>query len=173
MAAEAFMAMRKDIGEIGGDLKAQLDIAIENANARDKKAEKIIFWTIIFTALVGMMPITNWICIIANTVMIISVGRIYGFTSNRHHVAALIKQVIMTVAISSTASYLGILFVIEVLGGGFVTLENRIGVTGLLGALLEGGITFALGYTAKTYFARGCIIDREMMLRGIGQRNRL
>jgi uncharacterized protein (DUF697 family) len=149
------------------ELQAKLDEAAKRARGRDNKAEAIIWTNVLFNAGMGVVPlgINVWTFIGSNVTGIIALGHLYGFTTDRAQAGALIKQIFSAAGMTCLATALGLKFFSEVLkGAGVFPLGAPFTVTGLaLDAVLCGAISYALAYTAKAYFSRGCTLDKAEM----------
>jgi len=154
------------------DLQAKLDEAARHAKSRDDKAEAIIWTNVLFNAGMGAFPfgLNIWPFVGSNVTGIVALGHLYGFTTNREQAGALMRQIFSAVGVTWGASYLGTKFFLEVLKGvgifsaGWIPLGAPFAVTGLaLDAVLDGAITYAVGYTAKVHFSRNCTLEKAEM----------
>jgi uncharacterized protein (DUF697 family) len=76
----------------------------------------------------------------------------------------LIKSLFSAAGFTFLAAVLGLKFFAEVLKGlGVITMGGATVGGMALDAILAGGITFAVGFTAKDYFAKGCTMSKDVM----------
>lgn len=97
---------------MNADLQAKLDAAAKRAKSRGRKAEAIIWTNVLFNAIMGVVPfeVDRWAFVGANVARIIALGYLYGFTTNREQVGALIRQIFSGASITLVALYIGINF---------------------------------------------------------------
>jgi uncharacterized protein (DUF697 family) len=148
------------------ELQSKLDAAANRAKSRDDKAEAIIWADVLFNAGMGGVPlgINIWAFAGANATTIIALGHLYGFTTNREQAGALMKQIFGALGMTWAANIIGLKFFSEVLKGVGVFWLGGPTVAGMaLDAVLSGAVSYALGYTAKIYFSRGCTLEKTEM----------
>lgn len=155
-----------NLGLMNPELQAKLDEAAKRAKGRDNKAEAIIWTNVLFNAGMGVVPlgINVWTFVGSNVTGIIALGHLYGFTTDRAQAGALIKQIFRAAGMTWVATVLGLKFFSEVLKGVGVFAMGGPTVAGLaLDAVLSGAVSYALGYTARAYFSRGCTLEKAEM----------
>lgn len=148
------------------ELQAKLDEAAKHAKSRDDKAEAIIWVNVLFNAGLGAVPfvVNTWTFIGSNVTAIVALGHLYGFTTNREQAGALMRQILSTAGMTWGAIFLGGKFFADVLKGVGVFAMGGPTIAGMaLDAVLSGAVSYALGYTAKTYFSRGCTLEKAEM----------
>jgi uncharacterized protein (DUF697 family) len=148
------------------ELHAKLDEAAKRAESRNDKAELIICANVLFNAGMGVVPfgIDMWLFVGANVAAIIALGYLYGFTKNREQRKTLIKQIFSAGCITYAASFLGIRLFSEALQGeGLFDLGGPMIIGMALDVILSGAVSYAVGYTAKVYFFRGCTLEKAEM----------
>lgn len=132
----------------------------ELGKAKDKgdKADGVIWVAVLANAGMGAVPlgINMWTFAGVNTLMVVFLGGIYEYHLSQEDAGKLVKQIFSAVGWTWMASTLGLKFFAEVLkGAGIITMGGTTLAGMALDATLCGAVTYALGYTAKDYFARG------------------
>lgn len=147
-----------------------LQEAIEKAQAgakeRDAQAEKIIWANVLVNAGLGLAPvmINVFTFVGLNAATIIAVGHVYGYTINREQAGSLIKQILMSVGMTWGIGVLSWKLVVEIIKvAGITTLGAATATAMTVDAVLLGALSYALGYTAMTYFKAGCQLDHKIM----------
>jgi uncharacterized protein (DUF697 family) len=155
-------------------LYAKLEEAAKRAKSRDDKAAAIIWTNVLVNAGMGAVPfgIDIWPCVASNVTCIIVLGHLYGYTTSREQAAGLIRQIFSAAGVTAVAGTLGAKFFTEVLKGVGIfppgwflgPLLAPLTVTGLaLDAILNGAISYAVGYTSKAFFSKGCTLEKAEM----------
>jgi uncharacterized protein (DUF697 family) len=151
------------------ELYAKLDEAAKRAKSRDGKAEAIIWANVLLNTGVAAVPfgINIWPFIGSNVTCIIALGHVYGFTTNREQAGALIRQIFSAAGMTRGGNFLITKFFFEVFKiafpAGWIPLAPFMVAGTALDALLLGAVSYALGYTAKTHFSRGCTLEKAEM----------
>jgi uncharacterized protein (DUF697 family) len=139
-------------------LRKKFEDQISKATDKGEKADGIIWVAVLTNAGLGVVPfgINLWTFVGANTLLVVFLGSIYEYTVSNEDAGKLIKQIFGAVGWTWMASVLGLKFFAEVLkGAGVITLGGATVAGMALDATLAGAVTYALGYTAKDYFAKG------------------
>jgi uncharacterized protein (DUF697 family) len=157
-------------------LSTILDEASKCAKSRNDKAEAIIWANVLFTTGLAAVPfgINVWPFVGSNVACIIGLGHLYGFNTDREQAGALMWQIFTAGSWTSSGSFLIVKFFSEVLKItfplGWIPLTPFMVAGIALDALLQGAVSYALGYTAKTYFSRGCTLEKAEMRKEFGAR---
>jgi uncharacterized protein (DUF697 family) len=134
---------------------------LENVKTRDEAADKIIKTAIYTNAAMGVVPFgVNWALFVGTSaVMVITLGKTYGYTLNKEQGAELVKQMFMAAGFTYGSLLISSKVLFEVLK---VTGIGTVPALAMDGALC-GAATYAIGYCAKTYFEKGCKLDKAEM----------
>jgi uncharacterized protein (DUF697 family) len=147
-------------------IRERLEQAAGEARSRDEKAKKVIAAAIAINAGLGVVPfgINVWTFVGVTSAAVAMVGSIYGYHYSNEDAARLLRQ-IMVAAGSSTAMFaLGLKFFAEVMkGAGVITMGGATAAGMALDAALAGAVTYAIGFTAKTYFEQGRKLDEAAL----------
>ena len=147
-------------------LQAAIAKAQAAAAERDSQAEKIIWANVLVNAGMGVAPVgINVLTFVgANATMIIALGHVYGFTMDREQAGGLIRQILTSVGATWAIGVLSWKVLAEIIKvAGITTLGTASVVAMGLDAVLCGSLSYALGYTAMTYFKNGCKLDKVAM----------
>ena len=145
--------------EPGDALQKRLAEAAAGARTRDEKAEKIIWANVLVNAGMGVAPVgINVLTFVgANVTMIVALGHVYGFTLSREQAGGLIRQTLTAVGMTWAVGVLGYKLFAEIIKvAGIATFGAATAVGMALDAVLCGALSYALGYTAMSYFKSGC-----------------
>jgi uncharacterized protein (DUF697 family) len=137
-------------------IKGKLSDAAAGLHEPHEKARAVIFAAVAINAGMGAVPFgINMAAFVAvDTVMVALIGGFYGFYYTNEQAAALIKSMFSTIGVT-TGVYLGVakLFAESAKATGVAVLPFYVlGVS--LDGLLAGGLTYAVGFTSKTYFEK-------------------
>jgi uncharacterized protein (DUF697 family) len=152
--------------ELQAFLKKQAEQGKAKADERDASAEKVIWTNVLVNAGMGLAPVgINVLTFVAaNVTMIVALGHIYGYTLNREQAGGLIRQMLMSVGVTWAIAALGYKLLVEIIKvAGIATLGVVTAVAMGLDGVLCGALSYALGYTAMTYFKKGCELDKKAM----------
>jgi uncharacterized protein (DUF697 family) len=136
------------------------------SNERDANAEKIIWANVLVNAGLGVAPfgINVFTFIGFNVAMIIAVGHIYGYTMNREQAGGLIQRILLSAGMTWSLGALGVKFLEEIIKiAGITTFGAATAVAMAVDGVLLGGVSYALGFTAMTYFKADCRLDKKVM----------
>jgi uncharacterized protein (DUF697 family) len=149
-----------------GRIQAKLQEAARQSSDPNDQADNIVWAAVAANAGLGVLPfgINIWTFILANTLMVSMLGRVYGYTTSKEQAGALIKTLFGAVGFTFLATTLGLKFFAEVLKGlGVITMGGATVGGMALDAILAGGITFAIGFTSKEYFAKGRTMSKQAL----------
>lgn len=146
------------------------------ARRRDAEAEEVIWAATVASAGLAILPLGTSVVafIAANTGMIVTLGRLYGFHQTKEQAGQLIRHILTAVGttwgLGTFAMKLG-LEVAKVLGVG--TGGAATAVACLVDSVLSGSLSYALGFTAVAYFKRNCSLNdselREIFRRRLSE----
>jgi uncharacterized protein (DUF697 family) len=147
-------------------VRKRLVDAAEDKKSKGEKAAAVIWAAIGINAGLGVVPfgINIWTFVGVVVVMVSMLGTIYGYHYTNDDAAALIKHIIASVGATWAALTLGMKFFTEVLKGtGVITLGGATAAGMALDAVLCGAVTYALGYTTKTFLDSGKQMTEEQI----------
>jgi uncharacterized protein (DUF697 family) len=142
-------------------LAVALHEKLQGVKSRDKAADKTIQTAIYTNAAMGVVPFgVNFALFVGTSaIMVMALGNNYGYTMNKEQAAALVKQMFMAAGFTFGGLVIG-----SKVGAEFLKVTGLGTLAGMaLDAVLAGSVTYALGYTAKTYFEKGCQLDKAEM----------
>jgi uncharacterized protein (DUF697 family) len=138
-------------------IRARIHDAVESSESQGKKekAHSAIWGAVALSMGMGVVPFginIGWFFAVS-TGLILYLGELYGFMYTKEQAAALMKELLKSCGWSWSAYAFGMKFMAEVLkGAGIITMGGATPVGMALDAVLSGGITYALGFTALKYF---------------------
>ncbi|MEN1678803.1 MAG: DUF697 domain-containing protein [Planctomycetota bacterium] len=134
----------------------------------EEQAENMIWSAVCVTAGLGAVPfgINTWFFVAANTTLIAMLGKHYGQQLSHEGAAKVLRHIVMSVGFTFFATTLGLKFFAEVLKGAGVITMGGATVAGMaLDATLGGATTYAIGYTAQSYFRKSPKMKRAEIKR--------
>ncbi|MFI5965288.1 DUF697 domain-containing protein [Streptomyces asoensis] len=133
----------------------------------DAQSRAVIFSAVAINTGMGAVPFgINVVSFISvDVAMVVLVGSIYGCHYTNEQAAQLIKQILGSVTLSTGAYFLvAKLFAESAKAGGAAVLPFY--VMGMsLDGLLCGSITYAIGFTSRTFFKREMDLSKSEMRR--------
>lgn len=149
-------------------LRKKFEDALEKASNKSDKADAVIWVAVLANAGLGVVPfgINVWTFVAISTLMITFIGGIYDYHLSKEDAGKLIKQIFSAAGWTFMALTFGLKVFTEVLkGAGVITLGGTTVAGMALDAVLAGAVTYALGYTAKDYFAKDKGLSKEQLQR--------
>jgi uncharacterized protein (DUF697 family) len=148
--------------------RKRIQEAISLTRSREENADAAIWAAVILNASLGAVPfaINMWTFVGVTTVLVISLGRIYGYQVSNEGAGKIIRQVFTSASATTISLSIGMKFLVEVLkGAGVITMGGTTAAGMALDAVLCGAVTYAIGYTTKEYFVRDLVMSKNEIKR--------
>ena len=149
-------------------VREKMEAAAKDKKNKDEKADAAIWAAVLVNAGMGAVPfgINVWTFVGVSTAMVVYLGKLYGKFLSHEEAGKLVKHVLLSVGWMWGTTTLGLKFFAEVLKGAGVITMGGTTVAGMaLDAGLSGGVTYALGFTTKSYFKQGGELSEEEIRR--------
>ena len=158
---------------IEATIRGKIQDALIGKEGREEQSLAIIWTAVLINAGLGVVPfgVNIWSFVLVSTLMIVFLGRAYGYEMNNADAAKVLKQIFLSIGFTLAATTIGLKFFAEVLkGAGVITMGGATAAGMALDAALAGAVTYALGFTSRAYFESDRRATKAQLRREFGER---